>query len=85
MTTICETDPATGVCTNPTTPTTGDVTLTIGANVTSTFAVFVQGSQDITLNAATKRVFVRFKDAAGVTRGSTSVAVETVEIVLVGD
>jgi len=78
VTSICETDPATSVCINPTTPTTGDVSLTIDANATPTFAVFVQGSEDVAVDPANKRVFVRFKDASGVTRGSTNVAIDSV-------
>ena len=77
VTSLCETDPATAACINPSVPTTGEVTLTIGANATPTFSVFVQGMQDIALDPANKRVFVRFKDTGGVTRGSTSVAVQT--------
>ena len=77
VTSICETDPATSVCINPTDPTTGDVTLTIDANATPTFAVFVEGTETIAFDPANKRVFVRFKDTGGVTRGSTSVAVQT--------
>jgi hypothetical protein len=71
---ICETDPATGQCL--TTPA-ADVTTTINANSTPTFGIFVTGSDFVTLDPAVNRVFVRFQDAGGVTRGSTSVAVET--------
>jgi len=74
---LCQTDPTTGVCINPTTPTTGDVTLTINSNETPTFAVFVQGSDFIALDPAGQRVFVRFTDASGLETGSTSVAVQT--------
>ncbi len=75
--TICETNPATSACTNPTTPTAAPVSVTIAPNATPTFAIFVTGAQDIALDPAGKRVFVRFKDGGDVTRGSTSVAVQT--------
>ena len=74
---ICQTNPVTSVCTNPTAPTTDPVSVVIAANATPTFAVFVTGSQNIPLDAAGKRVFVRFRDGGDVTRGSTSVAVQT--------
>jgi hypothetical protein len=74
---LCETNPADGTCTNPGAPTTGAVTSTIGAGATPTYAIFVQGSDVITLDPAGKRVFVEFRDAGGVIRGSTSVAVQT--------
>ena len=76
-TAICQTDPATSVCTNPTTPAAAPVSITIAQNATPTFAIFVTGSADITPDPAGKRVFVRFKDGGNVTRGSTSVAVQT--------
>jgi hypothetical protein len=37
----------------------------------------VTGSDPIDLDPATRRIFVRFRDAGGTTRGSTSVAVQT--------
>ncbi len=74
---LCQTDPATAVCINPTAPTTGDVALTIGNNETPTFAVFVQGQDSIALDPANSRVFVRFTDSSGLESGSTSVAVQT--------
>jgi hypothetical protein len=49
----------------------------VNANVTPTFGIFVQGNGDVPFNPASNRIFVRFKDADGVTRGSTSVAVRT--------
>jgi hypothetical protein len=73
---ICETNPSTGVCINPATPA-ASVTTTINANATPTFAIFVTGSDFVTLDPAVNRVFVRFQDTSGVTRGSTSVAVQT--------
>jgi hypothetical protein len=53
------------------------VTMTIGADETPTFGVFVEGMGNISFDPATNRIFVRFKDSAGVTRGLTSVAVKT--------
>jgi hypothetical protein len=53
------------------------VTTTIGASETPTFAFFVTGTGTVPFDPAVNRVFVRFKDAGGITRGSTSVAVRT--------
>lgn len=74
---MCQTNPETGVCINPTTPTTDDIVVLIETNETPTFAVFVQGMGDIALDPAGSRVFVRFTDANGLETGSTSVAVQT--------
>jgi hypothetical protein len=46
----------------------------INGSDTSTFAFFVQGSAMIPFDPASNRILVRFKDAGGVTRGVTSVA-----------
>jgi hypothetical protein len=71
---ICQTNPGTGVClTSPA----GSRTTTIHTNATPTFAIFVQGNGTVPFDPATNRIFVRFKDSGGVTRGSTSVAVRT--------
>jgi FG-GAP-like repeat len=71
---LCETNPATGQCISGI----GSTVITqINANATPTFGIFVQGSGDVPFNPATNRIFVRFKDGGGVTRGSTSVAVRT--------
>jgi hypothetical protein len=53
------------------------VTTQIDAGETPTFGIFVQGTGAIPSDPAANRIFVRFKDAGGVTRGSTSVAVRT--------
>jgi hypothetical protein len=71
---LCQTDPATGQCISAVGP---NVTTQINANATPTFGIFVQGNGDVPFDPAANRVFVRFKDGANVTRGSTSVAVRT--------
>ena len=72
--TLCETDPSTGAClADPS----SSVTTTIEANATPTFGIFVDSTDTVPFDPATNRVFVQFKDASGVTRGSTSVAVQT--------
>ena len=53
------------------------MTTTINANATPTFGIFVQGNGNVPFDPALNRIFVRFKDGGGVTRGSTSVAVRT--------
>jgi hypothetical protein len=71
---LCETNPATGQCISSIGP---SVTTQINANATPTFGIFVQGNGDVPFDPAGNRIFVRFKDGGGVTRGSTSVAVRT--------
>jgi hypothetical protein len=72
--TLCETTPSTGACISAIGPT---VTTTINANGTPTFGIFVEGNGNVPFDPAANRIFVRFRDAGGVTRGSTSVAVRT--------
>jgi subtilisin family serine protease len=72
--TICETEAATGACRGGPGP---SVTTTIDAGATATFGLFVTGQGTVPFDPTTNRIFVRFKDAGGVTRGSTSVAVRT--------
>jgi hypothetical protein len=72
--TICQSNPSNGACLA--TPA-ASVTTTINTNDTPTFSVFVTGTGTVPFDPANNRVFVRFKDAGGVTRGSTSVAVRT--------
>jgi hypothetical protein len=55
----------------------GTVTTTIGAGATPTFGVFVTGTGSVAFAPATNRVFVRFRDGAGIVRGATSVAART--------
>jgi hypothetical protein len=74
---LCQTDPSTSQCMNPSAPSTSPVVVTIGAGETPTFGIFVAGTDTVASDPAKNRVFVRFKDAGGVTRGSTSVAVQT--------
>ena len=72
---ICETtNSSTGSCLSPPSD---SVTTTITTGATPTFAIFVAGNGNVPLNPANNRIYVRFKDASGVTRGSTSVAVQT--------
>ena len=72
--TLCQTNPATGACLAPPAAT---LPITIAANATPTFSVFVSASAAIPFSPGASRIFVRFKDASGVSHGSTSVAVET--------
>jgi hypothetical protein len=73
---ICETtNSSAGNCLLPPSD---SVTATITAGATPTFAIFVAGNGNVPLNPANNRIYVRFKDASGVIRGSTSVAVRTV-------
>ena len=71
---LCQTDPASGQCISGIGP---SVTTQINANATPTFGIFVQGSGDVPFDPVSNRIFVRFRDGGGVTRGSTSVAVRT--------
>jgi aldose sugar dehydrogenase len=71
---LCETNPETGACISAIG---ASVTTQIDANETPTFGIFVQGNGNVPFDPAANRIFVRFKDAGDVTRGSTSVAVRT--------
>jgi hypothetical protein len=72
--TICQTNPSNGQCLAPPAST---VSTTINTNDTPTFSIFVAGSGTVSFDPANNRVFVRYRDAGGITRGSTSVAVRT--------
>lgn len=71
---ICESNPLTAVCLSPPGAT---ASLTIGAGATPTFSIFVTASGDVPLDPAQSRIYVEFRDAGGVLRGSSSVAVST--------
>ena len=71
---ICQTDPGTGDCLSPPA---SSVTTMILSTETPTFGVFVAAEGDVSLDPGTNRIFVRFKDSGGATRGLTSVAVRT--------
>jgi hypothetical protein len=71
---ICATNATTGACLAD--PTSG-LTRTFGADETATFAVFVTANDAVPFDPAGSRVFVDIVDAAGVSRGSTSIAVRT--------
>jgi len=71
---LCQTDPSTSECISAISP---SVTTQINANATPTFGIFVTGTGNIAFDPSANRIFVRFKDAGDVTRGSTSVAVRT--------
>src|SRR5262249_26953735 len=68
---ICETD-ATAKCKG--TPS-SSVMLRIDANDKPTFSVFVTASGTVPFDPVNNRIFVRFRDSGGLTRGLTSVAV----------
>jgi hypothetical protein len=73
--TICQTNPATGVCLGPAGPSYGPVS--VAANATPTFSIFATATGTIPFAPAATRIYVRFKDAGGAVRGATSVAVRT--------
>jgi len=72
---LCQTN-AGGQCI---TPIQQSVTVQIATNGTPTFSIFVNATGTVPFDPAVNRIFVRFKDAGGVTRGSTSVAVTTTQ------
>ena len=74
---LCETDPLTSVCINPTVPTAGAVTTVVNSAATPTFGIFVTSTGDVPFDPANSRIFVRFADSSGVLRGATSVALRT--------
>jgi hypothetical protein len=72
---LCQTDPGNGQCISDIGP---SVTVdNVGQGQTPTFAVFVTGHGAVPFDPGRNRVFVRFEDAAGAIRGTTSVAVRT--------
>ena len=72
---LCQTDPMTMQCVNPRSA--SPVVTLISANATPTFGIFVTGISTVSFAPSLNRIFVRFTDAGGVPRGSTSVAVRT--------
>ncbi len=76
---ICSTDAATGDCLSDPA---GTVNQDMPTNATATFAVFTlltDSNASIAFAPAESRAFVRFRNAAGDLRGSTSVALRTTE------
>lgn len=71
---LCETNPVTGICLGPSG---SGVTTQVDAGETPTFGIFVARTGNVPFDPATNRIFVRFTDAGGITRGATSVAVRT--------
>ena len=71
---ICQTNPVNGRCISAIG---SSITTQINANATPTFGVFIQAAGNVPFDPAANRIFVRFKDANGITRGSTSVSVRT--------
>jgi len=71
---VCQTDPASGSCIQGPA---ASVTTQIDTNATPTFGVFIQGQGAVPFDPGANRIFVRFKDSGGTTRGATSVAVRT--------
>jgi hypothetical protein len=72
--TICETNAATGACLSAPG---SSATSSVGAGVTPTYSVFVTATGDVPFDPANNRIDVVFKDAGGVVRGVSSVAVTT--------
>jgi hypothetical protein len=71
---LCQTDAPSGACAAAIGPT---VSAQIDANATPSFGAFISASGPVPFDPAHNRIVVRFKDAGGVTRGATSVAVRT--------
>lgn len=72
---ICRTNPQTGQCE---TPRSAEIPLTLAANETATFSVFVTAGMAIALQPAVNRIRFQARTAStAVTVGSTSVAVRT--------
>ncbi len=72
---ICETNPANGACLAPPSTATDS---TVAASGTSTYSVFVTATGEVAFDPASTRIRVLFEEN-GVVRGSTSIAVTTVE------
>ena len=74
---MCQTNPVTGACINPEVPSTFPIETNVANGETPTFAMFVTSDEQIDFSPAVNRIFVRFKESTGLTRGATSVAVRT--------
>ena len=74
---LCQSNPATGDCINPTTPVVGVVESELSTNGTQTYSVFATAQGDVANDLANNRIRVVFSDTDGNTRGQTSVAVRT--------
>ena len=72
--TICQTDPTTAQCLAPPAST---VSVSLPANSTPTFSIFVKATGAVPFDPAGTRLFVRFNDSNGVSHGVTNVAVRT--------
>ncbi len=71
---ICQTNQATGACLAPPS---ASVPAQVNGNATASFGIFAAAHAAVPFMPAVNRIYVRFIDSGGVTRGSTSVAVET--------
>jgi hypothetical protein len=71
---LCQTNPTTGTCTAPPSP---SVTTDVQPNATPTFGVFVIGSAAVTDYPGVNRAFITFTDTGGTLRGETALAVRT--------
>ncbi len=71
---ICQTNQSTGACLSPPSP---SVLAQVSGNATASFGIFASAHAAVPFSPAVNRIFVRFVDSGGVTRGSTSVAVQT--------
>jgi len=74
---LCQSDPLSGDCINPTSPVVGVVESELVADGTQTYSVFATAQGDVANDLANNRIRVVFSDAEGNTRGQTSVAVRT--------
>jgi len=74
---MCQTDPLTSACINPTVPTSEPIELMVSSQATPTFGVFIASTSDVPFDPANNRIFVRFNEVDGAIRGSTSIALRT--------
>jgi hypothetical protein len=73
---ICETDPNDGTCLSAAASST---TSTVNAGFTPTYSVFATATGTVPFDPAVNRIVVTFTDGGGAVRGSTSVAVQTLQ------